>query len=241
MIPGERRKPARLCCREGTLQPCDLDGLVVFPGEAGLSLVGVWRCKKIIQPGWGARSLEATCLAGTAAGCGPISCGWSCSDWASISPDSSASGKLRKVASQKTSDNRQPSWATSVELQWRFPQNWQRARRCLGSAHDAPYPSGDLSACPMALSRFNLPNTSDARSRGRAPGRGRSMLSLLPLLPVLARPPFRNASPPGLPRRASARPPPRPTRSRSGFWGPTTSSTRTQTRPFLRSASARPS
>ena len=24
MIPGVRRKPARLCCGEGTLQPCDL-------------------------------------------------------------------------------------------------------------------------------------------------------------------------------------------------------------------------
>jgi hypothetical protein len=123
--------------------------------------------------------------------------------------------------------------------QWLFRQNSRRARRYRESARDAPCPSGDRAACPMARASSRLRSSSAVRSPGRAPRRHRPVL-LSPRQPGQPRLLLRSDSRPVLRNPASAQLAPHPSPGRSEFSPQTTSSTPSRTPPFPKSGSARP-
>jgi hypothetical protein len=236
MFPGVRRKPARLCCGEGTLQPCDLTRRCVAALSRALEL------EKIIQPELAVPATPNLARWGLNGVGQPRSWrGWNCSNWAGscIGPEAARHPGSFDFEKSPHDIIRLPCWSQVLSKQWLFRQNSRRAQRSRESARNAPCPSGDRAACPMARAFSRLRSSSAVRSPGRAPRRHRPAL-LSPRQPGQPRLMFRNDSRPVLRNPASAQLAPHPRPGRSEFSPQTTSSTPSRTPPFPKSGSARP-
>ena len=164
MIPGVRRKPARLYCGGRTLQPFDLDRvmrLVVCRGRTQLQTA-----KINSSSSW--RPVPATIWLDKWAVSGVKSIRQSVAGAALIGqPVGAEGGSAFEALKSHTIDIRQQKYLPSANLRWLFRQKSRRVQRCREYAHDAQYPSKGGARRPMAFSM--LPGSNGVHSPERAP------------------------------------------------------------------------